>query len=71
MASVPVLPGCHTKVETLEEAERNVKEAVALCLERLAARGEPSPKEIPSLQGGVTVPRCFSDLQASTQQRYC
>ena len=26
VASVPTLPGCHTQGETLEEAERNVKE---------------------------------------------
>ena len=29
VAFVPALPGCHTQGETLEEAERNVKEAIA------------------------------------------
>jgi len=56
VVSVPALPGCHTQGETLEEAERNVKEAIGLYLESLAAHGEPIPEEGPSLQGRVTVP---------------
>jgi predicted RNase H-like HicB family nuclease len=55
-ACVPALPGCHTQGETVAEAERNVKEAIALYLESLAALGEPIPKEGQSLQGRVTVP---------------
>ncbi len=38
VALVPALPGCHTQGETLEEAEMNVKEAIALYLESLASR---------------------------------
>ena len=30
VAFVPALPGCHTQGETLEETERNVKEAIAV-----------------------------------------
>ena len=56
VASVPALPGCHTQGETLEEAERNVREAVALYLESLAAHGEAIPEEGQSFQGRVTVP---------------
>jgi predicted RNase H-like HicB family nuclease len=37
VAFVPALPGCHTQGETLEEAERNVKAAVALYRESLLA----------------------------------
>jgi predicted RNase H-like HicB family nuclease len=37
VAFVPTLSGCHTQGETLEETERNVKEAIALYLESLAA----------------------------------
>jgi len=55
-AFVPALPGCHTQGETLEETERNVKEAIALYLESLAAHGEAIPEEGPSFQGRVTVP---------------
>lgn len=56
VAFVPALPGCHTQGETLEETERNVKEAIALYLESLAASGEPIPEVRPSYQGRVTVP---------------
>jgi len=56
VASVPALPGCHTQGDTLEETERNIKEAIALYLESLAAHGEPIPEEGQSLQGRVTVP---------------
>lgn len=44
-AFVPILAGCHTQGETLEEAERNVKEAIALYSESLAAHDEPIPEE--------------------------
>lgn len=56
VAFVPSLPGCHTQGETLEETERNVREAVALYLESLSAHGEPIPEEGPSFQGRVSVP---------------
>ena len=56
VATVPALPGCHTQGETLEETERNVKEAIALYLESLADHGEAIPEEGPSFQGRVTVP---------------
>ena len=56
VAFVPSLPGCHTQGETLEETERNVREAVALYLESLIAHGEPVPEEGSSFQGRVTVP---------------
>ena len=56
VASVPALPGCHTQGESLEEAQRNVKEAIELYLESLVAHGEPIPEEGQSLQGRVTVP---------------
>jgi antitoxin HicB len=56
VASVPALPGCHTQGETLEEAEHNVKQAIALYLESLSDLGEAIPEEGPSFQGRVTVP---------------
>jgi len=56
VASVPALPGCHTHGETVEETERNVKEAIALYLESLADHGEAIPWEGPSFQGRGTVP---------------
>lgn len=56
VAFVPVLPGCHTQGETLEETESNAAEAIVLYLESLAAHGEPIPEEGRSFQGRVTVP---------------
>ena len=56
VAFVPALPGCHTQGETLEDTERNVKEAIALYLESLISLGEAIPEEGQSFQGRVTVP---------------
>jgi antitoxin HicB len=56
VACVPALPGCHTQGETLDEAERNVREAITVYLESLAARGDPIPREGRSVQRRVTVP---------------
>lgn len=55
VALVPALPGCHSQGETLEEAERNVKEAIALYLESLVAHGELIPEEGKSFQSRVTI----------------
>lgn len=56
VAFVPALPGCHTQGASLEETENNVKEAIMLYLESLAASGEAIPEEGRSFQGRVTVP---------------
>jgi antitoxin HicB len=56
VAFVPALPGCPTQGETLEEIERNGKEAISLYLESLATHGEAIPEEGRSFQGRVTVP---------------
>jgi antitoxin HicB len=56
VAFVPALPGCHTQGEALEEAEANVKEAIALYIESMAAHGETVPEEGRSFQGRVTIP---------------
>ena len=55
VALVPALPGCHTQGETLEQTERNVREAIAVYLESLVAHGEKIPIEGPSFQGRVTI----------------
>ena len=34
-AFVPALPGCHTQGETVEETEKNVKEAIEAYLESI------------------------------------
>ena len=42
---VPLLPGCHTQGDTLEEALENAKDAISLYLEDLTASGEAIPEE--------------------------
>lgn len=55
VARVPALSGCHTQGETLEEAERNVKEAILVYLESLFFHKETVPHERRILQGKVEV----------------
>ena len=43
-AYVPDLPGCISTGTTLEEAQRNVREAIQLHLEGLRAEGLPIPE---------------------------
>ena len=45
VASVPVLPGCHSQGRTLEEARRNIREAMRGYLASIQYRGEPIPEE--------------------------
>lgn len=32
VADCPAIPGCHSQGDTYEEAEKNIKEAIKLCL---------------------------------------
>jgi len=45
VASVPVLPGCHTQGDTLEETRAHVKEAIDGYLKVLRSNGEPIPDD--------------------------
>ena len=38
VASVPVLPGCHTQAKSLDELMARIREAIELCLE---VQGQP------------------------------
>lgn len=51
----PSLPGCHTQGETLEEAKRNVVEAVECQLESLISEGKMVVKEPEEFVGSVEV----------------
>ena len=42
-ARVPDLEGCYSCGETIEEAKKNVKEAISLYLEDLSEEGKPIP----------------------------
>ncbi|HKO05547.1 MAG TPA: type II toxin-antitoxin system HicB family antitoxin [Candidatus Acidoferrales bacterium] len=39
----PVLPGCHTQSETIEEGTRNIREAIELYLQTLLEDRLPIP----------------------------
>ena len=41
MAYSPTLPGCCSNGKTIEDAKRNIREAIQLCLEVRAERGLP------------------------------
>jgi len=43
-AYVPDLPGCITTGQTVQEIERNIREAIELHLEGLREDGEPIPE---------------------------
>jgi antitoxin HicB len=45
VAECPVIPGCVSEGDTVEETLANIKEAIEACLESLAARREPIPQE--------------------------
>lgn len=55
VAFVPTLPGCHTQGETIEEAEKNIQEAIELYLASLKAHGEEIPQERKVFQGKIEV----------------
>ncbi len=40
----PTLPGCFSNGKTIEEAKRNMREAVSQHLETLLAHGQPIPQ---------------------------
>ncbi|OGW42600.1 MAG: hypothetical protein A2132_07450 [Nitrospirae bacterium RBG_16_43_11] len=44
-AVVPSLPGCFSQGKTIEEAKKNIKEAIALHIKSLKKAGEPIPSE--------------------------
>jgi len=44
-AYCPALRGCHSQGDTLGEAVANVREAMEVYLESMAANGEPFPRE--------------------------
>ena len=52
---VPSLPSCHTQGDTIEEAEKNAKEAISLYLESLESRKQALPRDGRILQGKVEI----------------
>lgn len=44
-AYVPSLPGCHTWAENLDEARKNIRDAIDVYLRSLTSDGEPIPQD--------------------------
>lgn len=44
-AVAPSLPGCFSQGKSIEEAKKNIKEAIALHIKSLKKAGEPIPSE--------------------------
>ncbi|MDP3741340.1 MAG: type II toxin-antitoxin system HicB family antitoxin [bacterium] len=55
IAFAPSLPGCHSQGETLEETEKNIKEAIELYLESLKESKQKIPVQERILQGQIQV----------------
>lgn len=55
VVTCPSLPGCYSQGDTVEDALRNIKEAILLCIEDLEAEGEKIPDPSTSLIATVLV----------------
>ena len=44
IASCPAIDGCLTQGDSIPDAVRNIREAIALCLEDMSQRGEALPQ---------------------------
>jgi len=55
VVTCPSLPGCYSQGETVEEALKNIREAIELCLEDMRAHGEEIPDPTGVLVGSVVV----------------
>lgn len=52
---VPALPGCYSQGESIDEAMRNIKEAIELHIEGLMEDNEPVPVENVLIIGRIQV----------------
>ncbi len=50
VVEVPSLPGCYSQGDTVEEALRNIREAIDLHIESMIAHGEEVPEDIEPVQ---------------------
>jgi predicted RNase H-like HicB family nuclease len=55
VVTCPSIPGCYSQGETIAEALKNVREAIALCLEDMRAHKEKLPDPAQTLMGTVGV----------------
>lgn len=52
---VPALPGCYSQGRTIEEAKRNIEDAIALHIQALKKTREPIPSEGTTFQTVIKV----------------
>ncbi len=55
IASCPAIEGCFSQGNTIPEAMTNIREAIALCLEDMANRGEQIPDAPATFLTEITV----------------
>ena len=55
VAECPIIPGCVSEGDTVEEALANIKEAIEGCLETMAAHQEALPEDQPTIVATVDV----------------
>ena len=55
VAVCPAIPGCYSQGDTLEEAMKNIKEAISLCIEDMKKHKEKLPDTSKEFVGSVLV----------------
>ena len=55
VASCPAIEGCFSQGDSVPEALKNIREAIALCLEDMAERGEDLPEATTTFLTEITV----------------
>lgn len=55
VVTCPIIPGCYSQGDSLQEALDNIREAIELCLEDYRERGEPTPNPDAVTIGNVVV----------------
>ena len=55
VVTCPTIPGCYSQGDSIEEALKNIREAIEICVEDMKARGEQIPDPAKTLVGSVVV----------------
>lgn len=55
IVTCPAIPGCYSQGDTIEQALKNIKEAIELCIEDMRANREKIPDTTKELVGSVIV----------------
>jgi len=55
VADVPALPGCHTQGKTFEEALKNIREVILMCVQEMREDGQTIETHYPEIVGIKTL----------------